>query len=136
MSSPISAEAERALRDAMERLLTGHARLAHGRLSVAGLAAEAQVSRATLYRAPHIVAAFQQAIAKRGLKRSARNGAQSTATRRDETDELRELRALTRTMAQHIQALTLLTIEQKRRIEALSASPARGKINMLRGQTS
>jgi len=70
------------------------------------------------------VAAFQQATAKRGPKRSARNGAQSTATRAYQTDELRELRALTRTMAQHIQALTLLTVvEQKRRIEALSASP-------------
>lgn len=136
MTSPIGADTEHALRDAMKRLLAGQANIAHGRLSVAGLAAEAQVSRATLYRAPHIVAQFHEAIAKRGLKRSARNGAQSTATRSDESDELRELRALTRTMAQHIQALTLLTVEQKRRIEALSASPARGKLNMLGGSTS
>jgi hypothetical protein len=136
MSSPIGADTERALRDAMDRLLTGHAEITHGRLSIAALATEAQVSRATLYRAPHIVAAFQQAIAKRGLKRSARNGARATATRAHESDELRELRALTRTMAQHIQALTLLTVEQKRRIEALSASPPRGKLNVLRRSTS
>jgi hypothetical protein len=48
--------------------------------------------------------------------------AQIATLRRGERGEMRALRLKIETMAQHIQALTLLTIEQRRRIASFEGS--------------
>jgi predicted RNase H-like nuclease (RuvC/YqgF family) len=126
MIKPVSAVTEAALRNAMDRLIAGRPVKTDGRLTIANLAAEAGISRATVYRAPAIVHAFEAAATARG-RRSQTRGAKTIAALKAELTtlqgreraELRELRAMNHVMAQRIQALTLLTVEQKRQIAAL-----------------
>ncbi|WP_136661849.1 hypothetical protein [Nitratireductor sp. XY-223] len=137
---------EQALKQAMERLLAGRADRTDGRLTIANLAREAGVSRATAYRCSDIVEAFRCEV-------KARNGRKpGTAAHRSKITalgaELDSLRASARkerrahettinAMAQRIQALTLLTAEQERQIadlhEALFQS---GVVTPLRARKS
>jgi AcrR family transcriptional regulator len=128
MTKPIGAAAYAAIEAAMARLL---ARIdGPATLTMARLASEAGVSRATLYRAPELLDRFRAALERR-------NGDNTTAlaspdndhigelvaeiaTLRDrESDEMRDLRAANRNMAQHIQALSLLVREQEQQIAKL-----------------
>lgn len=61
----VSPTTEKALRDAMTRLLNGSARRTDGRLTKENLYREAGVSRATMNRAPDILAAWDLAVADR-----------------------------------------------------------------------
>jgi hypothetical protein len=126
MTKPISAAAHAAIEAAMARLL---AKLDdQATLTIASLASEAGLSRATLYRAPALLDRFRASLERHNgnnttaLSNTDRIGeleAEITALRGRETDELRDLRAANRNMAQHIQALSLLVREQERRIAKL-----------------
>jgi hypothetical protein len=126
MTKPISAAAHAAIEAAMARLLaTADDRAA---LTTTRLASEARLSRATLYRAPELLGRFQSALKQCNPDRATavaipdRIGeleAEIAMLRGRESDEMRELRAANRNMAQHIQALSLLVREQEQQIAKL-----------------
>lgn len=99
---PVSTTTERALLDAMGRLLDGCPRVSDGKLTVVNLAIEAGVSRATANRAPKILEIFRQAVAS---SRARRNLPDQQA----ETDRAKRLlRADQNVLAQHHQVRALL----------------------------
>jgi hypothetical protein len=109
-------KSEAALRAAMARLLDGQPERTDGVLTISNLAREAGVSRATANRAVDLLAEFRAAEARhrrsspRALKDRVRSlEAELRAVR---GAEMAELRALTRTLAQHIQVLTLQVAER------------------------
>lgn len=131
MTKPISAAAVSSIEAAISRLLSRGG--AQPTYTITCLASEAGLSRATLYRAPELLARFRFAIAS--PEREAKRPPSSTdrvhqleaeigMLRGRETEELRALRSSNRNMAQHIQALSLLVLEQERRIARLQAEPS------------
>jgi len=111
MRAQTGSKSEAALRAAMARLLDGRPERTDGALTVANLAREAGVSRATANRAADLLAEFRAAEAchrrssPQALKQRIRTlEAELRAVR---GVEMAELRTLTRTLAQHIQMLTL-----------------------------
>lgn len=126
MTKPISAAAHDAIEAAMARLLaTADDRAT---LTIARLASEAGLSRATLYRAPELLGRFQAVLKQCNADRATALAvpdrideleAEIAMLRGWETDEMRELRAANRNMAQHIQALSLLVREQEQQIAKL-----------------
>ena len=126
MTKPISAAAYAAIAAAMARLL---ARIdGPATLTMACLASEAGVSRATLYRAPELLDRFRAALEQRNRDNTNEPASPDyigefeteIATLRDrESDEMRDLRVVNRNMAQHIQALSLLVCEQEQQIAKL-----------------
>jgi DNA-binding GntR family transcriptional regulator len=123
MKRPVSQKTEDALRGAMKRLLEGTSEHTDGRLTVANLAREADVSRATANRATAVLAEFRAAEARFrsgsvvGLK--ARIRELETELRAARGGELAELRATVKTLAQQIQILALQGEEQSRLIAVL-----------------
>ncbi|WP_261563305.1 hypothetical protein [Frankia tisae] len=112
----VSPQAAAALEDAMRRLLDGQPQRTDGALTVANLAREASISRATANRATEILARF------RGHTSTQAGQADVPATMRErirqletevrelrsrERQEIADLRATVHTLAQHVQALTL-----------------------------
>jgi hypothetical protein len=130
LTRPISATAIAVIEAAMAQLLADP--IASKDLTVARLAAEAGLSRATLYRAPELLARFRQAASVRPeaasvttpVDRAHQLEAEIASLRGRETDELRTLRTANRHMAQRIQALSLLVGEQERKIAQLQAVPS------------
>lgn len=123
MTAPIGSKSVAALRAAMARLLDGRPERTDGALTVANLAREAGVSRATANRAVDLLAEFRAAEARhrrsspQALKDRVRSlEAELRAVR---GAEMAELRALTRTLAQHIQVLTLQVAERDEVIAGL-----------------
>jgi predicted RNase H-like nuclease (RuvC/YqgF family) len=130
MTKLISAAAVSSIEAAISRLM-GSGDI-QATFTVARLASEAGLSRATLYRAPELLERFRTAIASHEREvKSAPSGAgrvrqleaEIAALRGRETEELRALRSSNRNMAQHIQALSLLVREQEQRIARLQAEP-------------
>jgi hypothetical protein len=126
MTKPISATAHAAIEAAMVRLLAKIDDRAT--LTIARVASEAGLSRATLYRAPGLLDKFRAALEQHNgdntiaLSNTDRIGeleAEIATLRGRESDEMRELRAANRNMAQHIQALSLLVREQEQRTAKL-----------------
>jgi hypothetical protein len=126
MTKPISATAHAAIEAAMVRLLAKIDDRAT--LTIARVASEAGLSRATLYRAPGLLDKFRAALEQHNgdntiaLSSTDRIGeleAEIATLRGRESDEMRELRAANRNMAQHIQALSLLVREQEQRTAKL-----------------
>ncbi|SRR6266851_7212664 len=122
-------KSEAALRAAMVRLLDGRPERTDGALTISNLAREAGVSRATANRAADLLAEFRAAEV-----RHRRSSPQALKQRiRSLEAELRavrgagmaELRTLTRTLAQHIQVLTLQVAERDAVIVALQDELAR-----------
>jgi hypothetical protein len=116
MTARTGSKSEAALRAAMARLLDGRPERTDGALTVANLAREAGVSRATANRAADLLAEFRAAEARhrrsspQALKQRIRTlEAELRAVR---GAELAELRRLNRTLAQHIQMLTLQVAER------------------------
>jgi hypothetical protein len=116
MTARTGPKSEVALRAAMARLLDGRPERTDGALTVANLAREADVSRATANRAADLLAEFRAAEARerrsspQALKQRIRTlEAELRAVR---GAELAELRRLNRTLAQHIQMLTLQVAER------------------------
>ena len=126
MTKPSGAAAYAAIEAAMARLL---ARIdGPATLTMARLASEAGVSRATLYRAPELLDRFRAALEERNRDNTTALASPDhigeleaeIATLRDrESDEMHDLRAANRNMAQHIQALSLLVREQEQQIAKL-----------------
>lgn len=129
MTRPVSQKTEDALRVAMKRLLEGTSEHTDGRLTVANLAREAAVSRATANRATAILAEFRVAEARfrsgsvAGLK--ARIRELEVELRAARGGEMAELRATVKTLAQQIQVLALQGEEQRRLIAVLEEQIAR-----------
>ena len=142
MSEGQNVSAEHALKKAMERLLTGRAAHTDGRLTVANLAREAGLSRATAYRYPDVIQAFQKEITDRNGRQSASAAQRSkiaalsaelAALQTRAREDRRAHEATINAMAQRIQALTLLTREQERQIADLHDALSRdGVVTPLR----
>jgi len=122
-------KSQAALRAAMKRLLDGRPERTDGALTVANLAREAGVSRATANRAVDLLAEFRAAEARyrrsspQALKVRVRSlEAELRAVR---GAEMAELRALTRALAQHIQVRTLQVTERDAVIAGLQDELAR-----------
>lgn len=122
-------KSEAALRAAMARLLDGRPERTDGALTISNLAREAGVSRATANRAVDLLVEFRAAEARhrrsspQALKDRVRSlEAELRAVR---GVEMAELRALTRTLAQHIQVLTLQVAERDAVIAGLQDELAR-----------
>ena len=121
-------KSEAALRAGMARLLDGRPERTDGALTVSNLAREAGVSRATANRAIDLLAEFRAEVRHRrsspqALKERVRFlEAELRAVR---GAEMTELRALTRTLAQHIQVLTLQVAERDEVIVGLQNELAR-----------
>ena len=125
MKKPIGVAAYAAIEAAMARLL---ARIdGPATLTMARLASEAGVSRATLYRAPELLDRFRAALERRNGDNTAALASPDhigeleakIAILRDRESDEHDLRAANRNMAQHIQALSLLVREQEQQIAKL-----------------
>jgi hypothetical protein len=131
MTKPISAAAASSIEAAISRLMgSGDVQAT---FTIARLASEAGLSRATLYRAPELLERFRTAMASHeremksppsSMDRVHQLEAEIAALRGRETEELRALRSSNRNMAQHIQALSLLVREQELQIARLQAEPS------------
>lgn len=113
----------------MKRLLAGRPERTDGALTIANLAREADVSRATANRAGDLLAEFRAAEARQrrsspqALKERIR--ALEAELRAVRGAEIADLRTLARTLAQHIQVLTLQVAERDAIIDGLQAELAR-----------
>ncbi|AZO07742.1 hypothetical protein EJ074_00320 [Mesorhizobium sp. M3A.F.Ca.ET.080.04.2.1] len=99
MTSRVSAKTELALRDAMDRLLSGEAVMTKRPLTVVNLAIEAGVSRATANRAFNLLAEFRQRV--EALERGKGRRLEGADPERGEESKN------ARTLAQHVQARAL-----------------------------
>jgi hypothetical protein len=131
MTVPTGPKSEAALRAAMARLLDGRPERTDGALTIANLAREAGVSRATANRAADLLAEFRAAEAcqrrssPQVLKQRIRTlEAELKAVR---GAEIAELRTLARTLAQHIQMLTLQVAERDAQITRLQDELAQSR---------
>ena len=97
---PVSPSTEQALRIALAQLVAGLPTRTNGRLTVANLAREAGVSRATANRAPAILAELREAAAHTAVR--------ALQPCSSETDGERGRRDLENVIAQHVQARALL----------------------------
>ncbi len=107
---PVSAEIEARLRAALARLASGRTSATDGRLSIANLAREAGVGRATANRASAVLAELRHAAA---LARAAL----PTPVEHGEDNE-RSRRVGENILAQHTQVRALLRDEMQRRVVA------------------
>ncbi|WP_328308425.1 hypothetical protein OG432_05865 [Streptomyces sp. NBC_00442] len=113
---PTAEPIEAALKAASERLLRGEPTRSDGSLTVASLAVEADVSRASAYRYPQVLAEFRNLVAERedaaAPSASLRQEVQSLKAaerglRQEHAREVRELRSSINVLAQQVQFLTL-----------------------------
>ncbi|MCX4581893.1 hypothetical protein [Streptomyces sp. NBC_01481] len=108
--------AQTALDQAAQRLLAGCSQRSDGSLTVAALAREAQVSRATAYRAGDVLQAFRQRVDERSgdpdipvtLREQIRElQGEVREARRARHEEITALRRSVDALAQRVQGLTL-----------------------------
>jgi hypothetical protein len=113
---PTTDATETALRAASERLLRGESTRSDGSLTVASLAVEAGVSRASAYRHPLVLTEFRTLVADREEaatpSASLRQEVQTLKSaerrlRQEHAREVRELRTSINVLAQQVQLLTL-----------------------------
>lgn len=98
---PVSTSTEQALRLALTRIVSGNTSRTDGLLTVANLAREAGVSRATANRAPAILADLRKAAEAARLSRLEK-------PRAPQIDADRVQRELEDVIAQHVQVRALL----------------------------
>ena len=129
--TPVSAATLTSLRDAMARLLSNRPIRTDGRLTVANLAREAGVCRATANRAETVLNEFRAARGDRRRAPVARSSkarikeleAEVTLLRGQERQEVCQLRQAVQMMAQQIQALALAAAARMRqRAEAVDGA--------------
>jgi len=113
--TPVSAATLTSLRDAMARLLANGSERTNGRLTVANLAREAGVCRATANRAETVLNEFRTALGNRRRAFAARSSktrikeleAEVTLLRGQKSQEAGQLRQTVQIMAQQVQVLAL-----------------------------
>ena len=113
--TPVSAATLASLRDAMARLLASRSEHTDGRLTVANLAREAGVCRATANRAENILKEFRTALGNRRRAPVARSPkarikeleAEVTLLRGQKSQEAGQMRQAVQIMAQQVQVLAL-----------------------------
>jgi hypothetical protein len=113
--TPVSAATLTSLRDAMARLFANRSKHTDGRLTVANLAREAGVCRATANRAETVLNEFRTALGDRRRAPVARSPktrikeleAEVTLLRSQERQEAGQLRQAVQIMAQQVQVLAL-----------------------------
>lgn len=110
---PVSASTEQMLREALNRLILRDASRSDGHLTVANLAREAGVSRATANRAPAILAELRTAAEAAKLSRLEK-------PRSRQIDAERERRDRENVIAQHVQVRALLQRAGENRIGRLA----------------
>jgi hypothetical protein len=110
---PVSHTTEQALRAALTRLASGNALQTDGQLTVANLAREAGVSRATANRAPSILLDLRD-MAKAQKPKEAEH------PRCPEVHEERNQPAIDDLVAQHVQVRALLSRRDERRMARLA----------------
>ncbi|MFB0627600.1 hypothetical protein [Streptomyces sp. AB3(2024)] len=112
----VTSEVRTALIEAMDRLLAVDPQHSDGSLTVASLAREAGISRATAYRANDVVELFRQRVGERSSgpdvpatlrERIQELQGQLREARRARHEEITDLRQSVDTLAQQVQALTL-----------------------------
>jgi len=118
MTPPVSRANETALHEAMERLLAGRAVRTDSRLTIANLAREAGVSRATANRAAAVLTAYRAAVA--ALKG---RGPEPAGGREKRGEERRAAHI----HAQHIQARALQQRQEEQRASRAAVLPFPGK---------
>nr|WTB11985.1 hypothetical protein OG546_49305 [Streptomyces antimycoticus] len=113
---PTTDATETALRAASQRLLREEPTRSDGSLTVASLAVEAGVSRASAYRHPHVLTVFRNLVAERedaatpsaSLRQEVQSlKAAERGLRQEHAREVRELRSSINVLAQQVQFLTL-----------------------------
>ena len=120
--TPVSAATLTSLRDAMARLLSNRPIRTDGRLTVANLAREAGVCRATANRAETVLNEFRIALRDRRRAPVARSSkarikeleAEVTLLRGQERHEVCQLRQAVQIMAQQVQVLALAAAARTR----------------------
>lgn len=120
MIVPVSTATENALREAMTRLLEGSPVRTDGRLTIANLAREAGVARATANRATEILIAYRQAILVERVRGPVLEG---------EPEGRREERRAAQIRAQHIQARALQQRQEEQRASRADVLPFRRNPN-------
>ena len=105
---PVSASTEKALRAALGRLAAGNAMQTDGRLTVANLAREAGVSRATANRAPLILSDLRDMV-----KTQKQVGPEPPPS--PQVHEERNRREIDNLVAQHVQIRALLRRSEESR---------------------
>ncbi|MEU5646617.1 hypothetical protein [Streptomyces milbemycinicus] len=112
----VTPAAQTALEEAAERLLAGCPQHSDGSLTIASLAREARVSRATAYRAGDLLETFRQQVDERNgdpnvpatLRERIRElQGEVREARRARHEEITALRYSVDTLAQRVQGLTL-----------------------------
>ncbi|WP_127356140.1 hypothetical protein [Actinacidiphila soli] len=112
----VTPQALAALEAAADRLLAASPLRSDGSLTIAALAREAGLSRATAYRATEIIETFRRRVDERGdgpnvpdtLRELIRElTGELREARRARHEEITDLRRSVDTLAQHVQALTL-----------------------------
>ena len=119
--TPVSAATLTSLRDAMARLLSNRPIRTDGRLTVANLAREAGVCRATANRAETVLNEFRIALrdrqrlpARSSKARIKELEAEVTLLRGQERQEVCQLRQAVQIMAQQVQVLALAAAARTR----------------------
>jgi hypothetical protein len=117
---PVTTRTEQVLRGAFTRLVSGNATRTDGRPTVANLAREAGVSRATANRAPAIVAELRKAA-------EAARRSRLKEPRLPQIDAERDRRERENVIAQHVQVRALLQRANENRRSRLAS------IRLIRG---
>jgi DeoR/GlpR family transcriptional regulator of sugar metabolism len=118
---------ERKLRAALERLVAGHPIRTDGKLTVTGLAREADVSRATAHRYRDVLADLAAAASRPPVTSSRAGGPDISLAERNEqlARENALLRAEKEALANAVYALTELVERQASVAEASTSRPER-----------
>ena len=103
---------EARMRDAMTRLLEGHSGHTDGRLTVANLALEAGISRATANRCSAVLDPFRRAVSDR-----------REAVLAMQTIDREDHGGPTHVFAQHVQARAMLRRQEERRASRADVLP-------------
>jgi hypothetical protein len=121
---------ERKLRAALERLVAGHPIRTDGKLTVTGLAREADVSRATAHRYPDVLADLAAAASRPPATGSSEVGPEITLAERNDqlARENALLRAEKEALATAVYALTEL-VEGQASIARSSAKRPQGPLS-------
>ncbi|PCI43161.1 MAG: hypothetical protein COB49_12645 [Alphaproteobacteria bacterium] len=105
MRVPVGRKNEKVLREALDRLITGRSERTNGRLTVANLAREAGLSRATANRADTVLVEFRRAVAAKANRQKPQQSVKY---------KVREQRDFQHVLNQHVQARAIYQMKLQR----------------------